>query len=512
MDSNFREIGIKDDWIQSLEHMGITEPTSVQAQAIPAIQEGRDVIAQSQTGTGKTLAYLLPILQAIDTSSKQLQAVILVPTRELGMQIGQVIQKLTEEHETKIRAQVLIGGAAISRQIDKLKAHPQIIVGTPGRIVELMNLRKLTVHHVRHVVIDEVDQVYALGSANEIDQILKSMQKNRQLLFFSATISEEIERAAREKMQDPAFISVDPSQRVSASISHQYIVCEERNKLDTLRRLIHAIKPSASIAFVNATADIGEVLSKLQYIGLSVMALSGEAGKADRAQVMQAFRGGKFQLLLATDVASRGLDIEGVTHIFHLDLPANSEYYLHRVGRTGRMGREGTAISIVAPKEVWILEKIARQLGIRIAEKELYEGKIIEPGANKKGQQQAELRNGRINKVPTTAQDRGASSTTQDRNTFLTAQDQEASLAARDREASRATRDDTEITQDRYAYPAAQERRISQSPQERKTSKTSQGRKAAATAQDRKKKSRTQDRKNKGAPKWLKAKQNEEKK
>lgn len=473
MDSIFREIGIKDDWVQSLEHMGITSPTSIQAQAIPVIQAGRDVIAQSQTGTGKTLAYLLPILQAVDASSKQLQAVILVPTRELGMQIGQVIQMLTDKHEAPIRAQVLIGGAAISRQIDKLKAHPQVIVGTPGRIVELMNLRKLNVHHVRTVVIDEVDQVYALGSANEIDQILGSMQKSRQLLFFSATITEEIERSAREKMQDPAIITINPGQRVSASISHQYIICEERNKLDTLRRLIHASKPSAAIAFVNATADIGEVLSKLHHLGLSVMALSGEAGKADRAQVMQAFRSGKFQLLLATDVASRGLDIEGVTHIFHLDLPANSEYYLHRVGRTGRMGREGTAISIVSPKEVWILEKIARQLSIRIAEKQLYEGKIIEPGANKKGQNHAQSNTGRFSKAPST------------------------------------DREDLAITQDRNAYPAAQDRQTSQ---ERKTPKTSQARKASTAAPDRKKKSpRTQDRKNKGAPKWLKAKQNEDK-
>jgi ATP-dependent RNA helicase DeaD len=383
--NKFRELGIEDKWLAGLDQMGITSPTNVQAEAIPAILAGRNVVAQSQTGTGKTLAYLLPMLQTIDPSSKHLQAIVLVPTRELGMQILQVIDSLTKGNEDgpRVRSQALIGGAALSRQVEKLKEHPHIAVGTPGRIVELLGMRKLTVHHIRTVAIDEVDQVFALGSVSEVDRILKGMQKQRQLLFFSATVTNDVYQSAYDRMQDPVEVAIDPEQLTSATISHQYYVCEERNKLDTLRRLVHLMKPKSAIVFVKATSDINDILSKLQHIGLSVMALSGDAGKGERAQVMQAFREGKFQLLLATDVAARGLDIEGITHIFHLDLPVNNEYYLHRVGRTGRMGRKGLAVSIVTPKEEWIVEKIAKQLSIAILQKEMYGGKIVEPGEAK---------------------------------------------------------------------------------------------------------------------------------
>ncbi|WP_235857592.1 DEAD/DEAH box helicase [Paenibacillus albiflavus] len=380
--NGFRDLGIEDRWLQGLDQLRIMTPTNIQAEAIPAVLAGKDVVAQSQTGTGKTLAYLLPMLQAIDPTSKHLQALVLVPTRELGMQILQVIDSLTKEipAEQRVRSQALIGGAALSRQVEKLKEHPHIAVGTPGRIVELLGMRKITVHYVSTLAIDEVDQVLALGSASDVDRILKGMQRDRQLLYFSATVTDDVYQSAQQRMQDPVEVAINPEQLTSATIGHQYYVCEQRNKLDTLRRLVHVMKPKSGIVFVNATSDIQDVVSKLQHIGLSVMGLSGDAGKGERAQVMQAFREGKFQLLLATDVAARGLDIEGITHIFHLDLPVNNEYYLHRVGRTGRMGRKGMAVSIVSPKEVWIVEKIAKQLHITIQHKEMFGGKIVEPG------------------------------------------------------------------------------------------------------------------------------------
>ncbi|WP_442603383.1 DEAD/DEAH box helicase [Paenibacillus sp. KN14-4R] len=380
----FEELGISDNWVQALQQLDITTPTRIQEEAFPAILAGKDIIAQSQTGTGKTLAYVLPILQNIDTSSKNVQSIILVPTRELGMQVVRVIEQLSQKSESGIRALGLIGGAALSRQVDRLKQNPHIVVGTPGRILELLNMRKLSVHHVRTAVIDEVDQVFMLGSAHDVDKILKKMMRSRQLLFFSATITDDVHRVAENQLTDPVNIAINPSQRTSETIEHVYFVSDERNKMDTLRRLVHAYKPKSAIVFINAASDVDDILSKMKYLGLSVESLHGEAGKNERAQVMQNFRSGKFKLLLATDVAARGLDIEGVTHIFHFDPAPNAEYYLHRVGRTGRMGRQGTAVSIVTPPEVWILDKLGKQLGIQIEPKEMYEGKAVAPGTGAK--------------------------------------------------------------------------------------------------------------------------------
>lgn len=478
LNNGFRELGINDRWIDALEAEGVTSPTNVQAEAIPAILAGKDVVAQSQTGTGKTLAYLLPMLQAIDLSSKHLQALVIVPTRELGVQILQVIDSLTNgmDKEHKVRSQALIGGAALSRQVDKLKEHPHIAVGTPGRIVELLRIRKLTVHHVQSVVIDEVDQVYALGSVSELDTILKGMQKTRQLLFFSATVTDTVYRAAHERMEEPVEVAINPEQLTSATIGHQYYVCEERNKLDTLRRLIHILKPTLAIVFINSTSDVSDVLSRLQHVGLSAHALSGFGGKGDRAQAMQGFRDQKFQLLLATDVAARGLDIEGVTHIFHLDLPINNEYYLHRVGRTGRMGRKGMAISIVTPKEVWIVEKIAKQLNIDIALKEMFGGKIIEPGGAKKP---ASSKNtSHSNKASFEQVGAKAKSTSRDQPTNSLTSGQASTAASGANKSSN--------TKDKHKQPGQV------TPPKRKSNKELE-----------------RERKNKGAPKWLKAKRDD---
>ena len=381
MSTSFEQLLVEQSYAHKLQEMGISSPTPIQEEAIPLLSQGKDAIIQSQTGTGKTLAYLLPALQKIDPQQKQLQVLLLVPTRELGMQILQQIELLTQGGA--IRSQSLIGGAAIARQVEKLKLHPHIVVGTPGRILELLKLRKLTLHHVKLAVVDEVDQVFELGSMNEVEAVLKGTLRTSQTVFVSATIPPTIEASAQRWMKEPVIVKINPSQRTAETLEHCYFVCEERNKIDTLRRLVRLINPPSAIVFVNATADIAEVVGKLQYVGLSVEALYGEAGKQERAKVMIQFRERKFQLLLATDIAARGLDIEGVTHVFHLDPAVNAEYYLHRVGRTGRMGRKGTAISIVTPKELFILGKFEKQLGIQIAPKAMYEGRIVDPAEDR---------------------------------------------------------------------------------------------------------------------------------
>ncbi|WP_248927754.1 DEAD/DEAH box helicase [Paenibacillus hamazuiensis] len=381
MNPGFEQLQIQPFYIKKLQAAGISEPTPIQQTAIPAVLAGKDVIAQSQTGTGKTLAYVLPLLHKIDPQEKKLQAVILVPTRELGMQIMHELERLTKD--SGIAAQALIGGAAIQRQIDKLKLHPHIVVGTPGRILELLKLRKLSMHYVRSVVVDEVDQVFDLGAMNEVEAVLKSMLRDRQILFFSATMPESVTAAAERWMRDPETISVNPGQRTSETLEHLYFVCEERDKIDTLRRLVRLYNPPAAIVFINDVDDIGNVLEKMRYVGLSIEALYADAGKVERAKAMNAFRDGRFQLLLATDVAARGLDIPGVTHVINFDPPIDADHYVHRAGRTGRMGRRGTAISIVTPKEEFILGKFEKALGIRIERKAMYAGKVVDPAAQR---------------------------------------------------------------------------------------------------------------------------------
>ena len=377
MQPSFEALRIDPALLLPLQAMNIESPTPIQAEAIPLILAGKDVIAQSQTGTGKTLAYLLPTLHNIDQSLKQLQVMILVPTRELGMQIIHEIEKLTEH--SPILAQSLIGGASVSRQIEKLRLHPQIIVGTPGRILELIKVKKLSMHYVQTIVVDEVDQVFELGSMFEVEAILKSAMRDRQILFFSATISNAIQAAALRWMNEPALVHINPTQKAAETLEHLYFVCEEREKIDTLRRLIRLYNPQSAIVFINETDDAAEVVQKLSYVGLTIEALFGEASKQERARAMSGFREGRFQLLLATDVAARGLDLTEVSHVINLDLPVDADHYIHRAGRTGRMGRKGTVISIVERKQQFIMDKYAKILGVTFEQKDMYEGRIVDP-------------------------------------------------------------------------------------------------------------------------------------
>jgi superfamily II DNA/RNA helicase len=377
MQSGFDTLHIHPSLLLSLEAMNIHNPTLIQAEAIPLILAGKDVIAQSQTGTGKTLAYLLPALQKMDPSLKHLQVMVLVPTRELGMQIIHEIEKLTQQ--SSIIAQSLIGGASVSRQIEKLRLHPQIVVGTPGRILELIKVKKLSMHHVQTIVVDEVDQVFDLGSMIEVESILKSAMRDRQILFFSATISDAIHTIAMRWMKEPALVHINPTQLAAETLEHLYFVCEERDKIDTLRRLIRLYNPKSAIVFINETDDAAEVIQKLNYVGLTIEALYGEASKQDRAKAMSGFREGRFPLLLATDVAARGLDLTEVTHVINLDLPVDADHYIHRAGRTGRMGRKGTVISIVARKQQFIIDKYAKTLGVSFVQKDMFEGRVVAP-------------------------------------------------------------------------------------------------------------------------------------
>jgi superfamily II DNA/RNA helicase len=377
----FDTLGITDVWIRRLKDMGITEPMPIQAQAIPPMLAGRDVVARSQTGSGKTLAYLLPLLERLDASVKNAQAVILVPTQELAMQVKGVAESLCEG--SGIAVQALIGGAALSRQIERLKLHPQLIAGTPGRVLELIRMRKLKMHQVRTIVVDEADRCLELGSGTEIQDIMRSTLADRQVVFFSATLTPKTDELAGHWMRDPVRIDLSPDERIPAAIEHVYFVCEQRDKVDMLRRLFRTYEPSRAIVFVNDTDRTAEIVAKLNYAGIAAASLYGEAEKLERTRVLDRFRRGEFPLLVATDLASRGLDLAEVSHVFSFDPAPDADHYVHRAGRTGRMGSRGVSATLVTADQVFIMKKFSRELNISIMEKTLRYGAVTAPQEKK---------------------------------------------------------------------------------------------------------------------------------
>ncbi|MFA9558555.1 DEAD/DEAH box helicase [Evansella sp. AB-rgal1] len=355
------------------EKSNFTSPTPVQEKTVRDILEGKDVIAESPTGTGKTLAYLLPALHKIDLTKKDVQVLILASSRELVMQILEEIRIWSEG--SGIERAALIGGANVKRQLDKLKKKPQIIVGTPGRIVELIQSKKLKVHEVNTVVFDEGDQLFSREHQKEVDQIIKSTLKSKQVLVFSATLSEEVVEKAMERMQSPITIRVKQDVLRSENLEHLYIACEEREKITTLRKLMN-LENFKGLAFSNNKNQIETIAAKLDYNGVAIGALHSDTTKQERETALKRLREGKYPLILATDVASRGLDIKGLTYVIQLDVPKDEEQYIHRAGRTGRAGNEGIVISIVSGLEENKLSKLGKKLGITLNETNLYKGSL----------------------------------------------------------------------------------------------------------------------------------------
>lgn len=360
---------IQENW----EKAGYDQPTAVQEETISTILEGKDLIVESPTGTGKTLAYLLPIIQKLDETIQNVQAVILVPSRELSMQILEEIRKFTKG--TTIKGASFIGGANIKKQVEKLKDRPQIVVGTPGRVLELIQAKKLKMHEVKTIVIDEADQLIANEHIQIIKNIIKATLKERQLLFFSATITKEAQQIASELGKSPQFIRIQQKNQ-GKHIAHLYIKSEQREKIDVLRKIMHT-NPGRTIAFLKNTNKVEEAAIKLQYHGINLAVLAGEGKKKERKEAIVQFRSGKVPLLLTTDVAARGLDIQDVQTVIHFDFPSTTEQYLHRSGRTGRMGKEGTVISIVNAIEEGFLQKMGKELQVDMIEKQLRGGKLV---------------------------------------------------------------------------------------------------------------------------------------
>ena len=375
----FETLGLSESILVALNKEGIAEPTEIQYKSIPLVLAQHDVVGQSETGTGKTLAYLLPIIQKLDTQKREMQVLILTPTHELALQIHRQIEGLAHNSGLPITSALIIGNVNITRQIEKLKEKPHILVGSSGRILELIQKRKITSQSIRTVVLDEVDRLLDDHNLKTVQAVIKTTLRDRQLLFFSATLAPVTLERIKELSKKPDIVRVSPQAQVAPNISHQYFFCEQREKIEVLRKVIRIINPERALIFINTSEKIEETVDKLKYHGLNVVGIHGNTIKSDRGKAMTEFKGGNVQLLVASDLAARGLDIQGITHVINLDQPEDPQLYLHRVGRTGRAGKSGIAISIVTEKELPLLRRVENLFKITIGKKEMYQGKIIDP-------------------------------------------------------------------------------------------------------------------------------------
>ena len=369
---------------EALAKQNITEPTDIQAQAIPHLLEGRDVIGQAHTGSGKTLAYLCPILMRIDPAAKQAQALILAPTHELVMQIYRLAVQLSKDANLDIKCMSIIGEANINNQITKLKEKPQIIVGTPGRVLDLIKKKKINCQTIRTVVIDEMDNLLDNTNQETMQNIIKSMLRDRQLAAFSATASAHTLELLKAHMHKPVEIISKAEVKMNPNIDHFYLIGEQRDKFVLLRKLLHALDEEAQriLIFMNDGPELDFIVDKLNYHKIRTYSLHGIVDKEERQKAMDEFRRGKIKILVSSDLAARGLDIPDITHVINMDFPAEPNEYIHRAGRTARGERTGQCYSLVNPRELAALRIYQREFEIEVKPVHLVKGKILS-GATK---------------------------------------------------------------------------------------------------------------------------------
>ncbi|SHI37389.1 DEAD/DEAH box helicase [Desulfosporosinus lacus] len=376
--NTFNQLGLDESLVNALKLQGIVEPTAIQEQAIPFILTGKDVLGQSETGTGKTLAYLLPIFQKIDILKRETQAMILTPTHELAIQIQREMETLSKNSNLDITSTAIIGNVNIARQIEKLKQKPHIIVGSSGRILELIQKKKIVAQTIKTIVLDEADRLLDENNAHHVKSVIKTTLSRTQLLLFSATLPPTTYQRASELLKTPEVIRVTDKIMIAPTVEHIFFLAEQRDKIEVLRKLIRIIIPTRALIFINKSEEIEKMVEKLKFHGLDAEGIYGGANKIERKKAMDDFRSGKSTLLVASDLASRGLDIKGITHVFNLDLPEDPQLYLHRVGRTGRAGNRGIAISIANAKEVSYLRRLENSFEIKFSPKEMVQGKIVD--------------------------------------------------------------------------------------------------------------------------------------
>jgi superfamily II DNA/RNA helicase len=361
----FDELQLHPELIAALAKQEIADPTPIQIAALPVLLDAKDAYLHAETGTGKTLAYLLPIFSRLDIALAATQAVIVAPTHELAIQIHRQCCDLAQNAGWAVRSVLLIGGTATDRQIEKLKKKPHLVVGSPGRVAELIAKGKLKTKNVGSIVIDEADRLLADESLPSVEAIIRSVPNTRQLIFASATVERE-SSAAIAALSPHAVMLHAGAAAVNKNIEHLYLICEERDKPDELRKLWHAMSPERAIVFVHRNDVAQKIAAKLEHHDVPAVDLNAALHKLDRKDAMDGFRSGAIRVLIASDVAARGLDIKGVTHIFNFDVPTMSKAYLHRVGRTGRAGANGVAVSLLTEAEARLIRRYQEELGIEL--------------------------------------------------------------------------------------------------------------------------------------------------
>jgi ATP-dependent RNA helicase DeaD len=354
----FTELGLSEPIIEALRHLGYETPTPIQEQAIPELLAGRDVIGQAQTGTGKTAAFGLPLLQYVDPSIDEVQALVLTPTRELCIQVTQALRAYGAPKGIEVVA--VFGGAPIRDQQTRLRAGGHVVVGTVGRVMDLMSRHSLVLSDARFVVLDEADEMLDLGFFEDVEKILARCPSGRQTALFSATMPPPIKRLAEQGMYDPVTIKVKSATLTIDTVDQYFIEASDREKPDALARVLKEERPDQAIIFVRTKIGADRLQRSLNDKGVRVKALHGDMSQGARDGVMIAFKDGRERLLVATDIAARGLDISGVSHVINYDLPNSPEVYVHRIGRTGRVGRSGRAITLITPKQSRDLEAIRK--------------------------------------------------------------------------------------------------------------------------------------------------------
>lgn len=364
----FDELNIDERILRAIEDMGFEETSPIQTQAIPAVCEGIDVVGQAQTGTGKTAAYTIPMLMKIDPQIKKPQAIVLCPTRELAVQVAEEIRKLAK-YMSDIKVLPVYGGQEIVRQIKSLKTGVQIIVGTPGRVMDHMRRKTVKFDNINMVILDEADEMLDMGFREDMETILTETPEDRQTVMFSATMPKAIMDIARNFQKDARIIKVVRKELTVSNIEQFYYEVRPKNKTEVLCRLIDIYNPRLSVVFCNTKRQVDELISELKGRGYFADGVHGDMKQQQRDRVMDDFRSGKVDILIATDVAARGIDVDDVDMVFNYDIPQDEEYYVHRIGRTGRAGRSGMALSFISGKEVYKLKDIERYCKTKILAK-----------------------------------------------------------------------------------------------------------------------------------------------
>lgn len=375
--TRFDQFGFQPFINKAIHKIGFYEPTEVQQKLIPGIMRGESIIGQSQTGTGKTHTFLLPLINKIDPEKHEIQIVITAPSRELATQIYNEARKITEESEQPISTRLLIGGTDKQRMLDKLKTQPHIIIGTPGRINDMIREKALAVYTAKALVIDEADMALDMGFLNDVDAIAGKMPPNLQMLVFSATIPEKLKPFLKKYMENPRYEHIQPKVVSSTAVTHTLLASKSRDKIDLLKEALTIFQPFLGIVFTNTKQTADEVTAGLTERGLKVAKIHGDVSPRERKRTMKQVENMDYQYIVATDLAARGIDIQGISHVINFELPDDLDFYIHRTGRTGRAGHSGIALTIYDPADEDKLAQLEKK-GITFQHMTIKKGAFVE--------------------------------------------------------------------------------------------------------------------------------------